>query len=187
MTLLTVLSRLRTNNPKGLGATLTVDFRIPRRSGRVMVTLFRDYPHHAEAIAHMFALAEQVDKEVSCINGTAPDGEHRRLQPVELEARGLERFTRDEPSLTTTVELRDFENSARKLWPVQCGSFAAAYAESMPASMPHPSGRWGEPEVAARRRAEAEKQNREIAANYQRMAADQEDRLERERIAALRR
>ena len=27
----------------------------------------------------MFALAEVVDKEVSRINGNAPDGEHRRL------------------------------------------------------------------------------------------------------------
>jgi hypothetical protein len=41
------------------------------------------------------------------------------LRSVELEARNLERFTRDNPSLASTVELRDWSNSERTLWPVQ--------------------------------------------------------------------
>ena len=51
---------------------------------------FRDYPHHTETIAAMFALAAEIDRAVSDLNGRAPDGENRRLRGVELTARGME-------------------------------------------------------------------------------------------------
>jgi hypothetical protein len=68
-------------------------------------------------------------------------------------------------------------------------SFAVACAQSMVAPY-HPGARWAEPEVQARRRAEAEKQQREIAEHYARMSREQEDRQnaeEKERFAASRR
>src|SRR6266481_2823472 len=37
----------------------------------------------------------------------------RRLKPVELEARGLDGFTRDNPSITKAVQLADWEHSAK--------------------------------------------------------------------------
>lgn len=44
MTLLTVLSRLRTNNPKGLGATLTIDVLVKekQRSG-IVASLYGNF------------------------------------------------------------------------------------------------------------------------------------------------
>jgi hypothetical protein len=166
------------------------DFSRVRQQRDDAVSLFRDYQQHAEAIAHMFALAEQVDKEVSRINGSAPDGEHRRLRSVELEARNLEHFTRDNPSLASTVELRAWDNSGKTLWPLtSSGSFAAAFASSMTAPAYSPAD-WSKPEYQAQRRAEKEKNNREIGKNYQRMTEQQEDRInaeERERFAASRR
>jgi hypothetical protein len=50
----------------------------------------------------------------------------------------------------------------------------------------HPGDRWCDPDVQAGRRAEIEKQQREIAAYHERAARDQEERLnreERERLA----
>jgi hypothetical protein len=152
------------------------------------VALFRDYRRHAEAIAHMFALAEQVDKEVSRTNGSAPDGEHRRLRSVELEARDLDGFTLDNPSLSQTVQLRDWNSSGKSLWPCTT-SLAAQYAQSTVVPY-HPRAAWCEPEVQAQRRAEQEKQNRQMGEHYRRMTAEQEDRInreERERLAASRR
>jgi len=40
----------------------------------------------------------------------------RRLKPVELEARGLDGFTRDNPSITKAVQLADWEHSAKMAW-----------------------------------------------------------------------
>jgi hypothetical protein len=168
------------------------DFSRVRQQLDEAVTLFRDYRQHAEAIAEMFAFAEHVDEEVSRINGTAPDGEHRRLRSVELEARNMQSFTRDNPSLVSTVELRDWENSGRKLWPVQSsGSLAASFAGSM-AVPPHPGSHWGDrndPIVQEQRRA-VERSQLSLAAYHDVAAKDEEARInheERERFAASRR
>jgi hypothetical protein len=152
------------------------------------VSMFRNYSKHAQAIAEMFALAAEVDKEVHCINSSAPDGVHRRLKTVELQARGLDHFDRNHPSLAAKVELGCWEDSSRELWPLRrSNSLAAAVATSM--TIPyHPGGAWADPEVQAQRRAEIEKEQREIAAYHERAASAQEERLdreERERFAAL--
>lgn len=56
-------------------------------------------------------------EEVSRINGAAQSGEHRRLLDVELTARGLERFTRENPSILGELRLPSFEHSDRMVWP----------------------------------------------------------------------
>jgi hypothetical protein len=53
----------------------------------------------------------------------------------------------------------------------------------------HPGDRWCDPDVQARRRAEIEREQREIAYYHARATRDQEERLyreERERFAATR-
>ena len=194
--------RLRTQLPKlreKLSAALAAesherwlaDYRRGKEQLDEAAALFETYSEHAQAIVAMFALAEQVDREVSRINGTAPDGEHRRLRGVELEARNLEHFTRDNPSLASTVELRSWDNSGKTLWPLtSSGSFAAAFASSMMTASAYSPADWSKPEYQAVRRAEQEKNNREIGENYQRMTEQQEERInaeERERFAASRR
>jgi hypothetical protein len=152
------------------------DFSRVRQALSDAASLFRDYRQHAEAIVRMFALAEQVDKEVSRINGTAPGGEHRRLRFVELEARDLEHFSRDNPSLASTVELRDWDNSGKTLWPrSSSGSFAAMAVSGM--TVLHPGVDWSTAEVREQRRKESEREQRCIAEHYATMTQEQEDRL----------
>lgn len=96
------------------------------------MSAFRQYPEHAQAIADMFALAAEVDMEIHRVNASAPDGVHSRLNPVELQAPGLDRFDRNHPSLSATVELRCWDDSNGKLWPLRhSNSLAVACAQSM--------------------------------------------------------
>jgi hypothetical protein len=161
------------------------DYRRVHQRRDEAVALFRDYQKHAEAIAQMFALAEVVDKEVSRINSNAPDGELRRLHSVELEARNITEFSRDNPSLSETVQLRDWNSSGKSLWPcTSSGSFAAEFASGMAAPIYDPAD-WSKPELQLRRRAEVERQHHEIGEFYQRETEQQEQRLnaeERERM-----
>lgn len=147
---------------------------------------FRRYPELANEIAEIFALAEQVDREVSRINGSAPDGTHHRLRGVELTARDLQQFTRDNPSLAKTVELRCWDGSERRIWPLQSsGSFAAGFASGM--VVPHPGANWSSADVQAQRRAEAEKEQARIADFYAEQTKTQEERQNREQREARRR
>jgi hypothetical protein len=144
------------------------------------VSAFRTYPQHAQAIADSFALAANVDKEVQRINASAPAGVHTRLKPVELQARGLDHFDRNHPSLAAKVKLGCWDDPNSKLWPVRhCNSLAVAVAASMTVPY-HPGGAWADPDVQAQRRAEIEKQQREIAAYHQQAAHDEEERVNRE-------
>jgi hypothetical protein len=155
------------------------DYRRVGQKRDETAALFKTYPEHAEAIVHMFAAAAEVDREVSRINGDAPDGEHRRLRSVELEARNLDRFTRDNPSLASTVELPDWDNSGKKLWPrSSSGSFAAMAVASM--TVPHPGVDWSTAEVREKRRKEIEKEQQRIGEFYQEQTAAQEERLNAE-------
>ena len=109
-------------------------------------------PYRDQEIAHLFSLAAEVDREIHQVNASAPDGVHQRLRHVENEAHNLE-FSRDNPSLAKTVELRNWDNSCRMLWPQRhFGSLAAAFAQSM--IVPATGDRWSEPEIQAERRRE---------------------------------
>lgn len=56
------------------------DYRRVRQKLDEAATLFKQYPEHAQAIADLFELAEAVDREVSRINGSAPEGVGHRLK-----------------------------------------------------------------------------------------------------------
>ncbi len=62
-------------------------------------------------------VAEEVDKEVSRVNRSAPSGEQRRLLGPELNARGLDAFSTTEPSISKSSMLPDWDHSGRNLWP----------------------------------------------------------------------
>jgi predicted transcriptional regulator len=101
------------------------------------------YPKLVDQLIDFFHRTEAVDKEVSRINGSAPNGEYRRLLGVELTARDLERFTTANPSITEQLRLPAFDRSAELAWPTPTPSLAAQVAASM-ASMirPHPGANW---------------------------------------------
>jgi hypothetical protein len=97
---------------------------------------------------------------------------HQRLRHVENEARNVE-FSRDRPSLAATVELRDWDNSGRLLWPQRhFGSLTAAFAQSM--ITPAVDARWSEPETQAERRREIEHLHAQLAEFYQQATKNQE-------------
>ena len=56
------------------------------------VRRFGRYPELIRELVALFTDAKATDQEVSRVNGSAPDGEHRRLRQVELAARGLDGF-----------------------------------------------------------------------------------------------
>jgi len=78
---------------------------------------FARYPALVHDVIEIILEAQAVDAEVSRVNGLALPGEHRRLQSVELKARGLENFSISNPSVIDMVRLPDWEHSERMLWP----------------------------------------------------------------------
>jgi len=69
---------------------------------------------------------------------------------------------------------------SRKIWPRRhSGSFAAEFVQSMVFAL-HPGQHWADPEVQARRLAEIEKEQAQIAAYHQRAAKEEEDRINRQ-------
>ena len=131
------------------------------------------YPRLAAQFVDLFERIEAVDKEVSRINGSAPSGEHRRLRQVELVARGLDNFSRADPPITKAVQLPDWTNSEKMVWPPPQPSLAVQVAASMTFSQ-HPGDDWWQQreERTAALRAEQER----VAAYYEEMARQREER-----------
>jgi hypothetical protein len=124
---------------------------------------YSEYPKLKAPLIDLLRGAEEIDKEVSRINGAAPSGEHRRLLEVELTARGLERFTREDPSIANELRLPSFEHSDRTVWPPP-RVFDQSMFEPVPYD-PRYSPDWGlvqeEERREARERAEREAKERE--------------------------
>ncbi len=147
--------------------------------------MFAEYPELAARLVEIFRTARTVDREISRLNGFAPDGEHRRIREVELEARGLDGFTRDTPSIAKTVQLADWEHSAKMAWPTAQWSFAVELATSM--TFTHPGGDWWQ---QREERAQAmREESARVAAFYEKMAREREERenAEAASVAAARR
>jgi hypothetical protein len=131
------------------------------------------YPELVTKIADLFTRTAECDREGSRINGSAPSGEHRRLRSVELTARGLDSFTTANPSIAKTMQLPDFEHSAKMAWPPPSTPLAVLASQAMPAP-PHSGGEWwrGREERAAAQRAEQAR----VAAYYEDMERQREER-----------
>jgi len=124
-------------------------------------------------IVDLFSRAEAVDKEVSRINGSAPEGEHRRLRQTELVARGLNNFSRADPPIAKAVQLPDWTNSETMVWPPPQPSLAVQVAMSMTFSQ-HPGDHWWQ-QREERAEAMLEEQER-VAAFYEAQARQREER-----------
>jgi hypothetical protein len=138
---------------------------------------FARYPELAGEIRELLQSAEEVDREVSEVNGSAPDGEHRRLAKV------------SDPRISNNLVLPCWEQSGRNIWPTRTsGQAAAEFAQSMAAHSYYAGADWWrlEEQKATERRAEAERMNR----HYEQMTREQEERInkeERERFLARQR
>jgi hypothetical protein len=78
---------------------------------------FRRYPELAAAMVELLNTATAVDRQVSAVNGSAPDGVHRRLKTVELHARQLDAFSIAQPSISRDLKLPDWQASEQMVWP----------------------------------------------------------------------
>jgi hypothetical protein len=130
------------------------------------------YPKFVAQVVDLFERIEAVDKDASRINGSGPSGEHRRLRQVELVARGLDNFSRADPPIAKAVQLPDWTNSEKMVWPPPKPSLAVQVATSMTFSQ-HPGDDWWQQreERTAALRAEQER----VIEHYDAMEREREE------------
>jgi hypothetical protein len=148
--------------------------------------LWKVVPEACAKVANLFVRITAHNEALSELHQARPAGVTRHLLSAELHARGLDRFTRETPSLLDLVHLIDLE-SGRQVWPPPQRSIAAAFAAVEPS---HDSRRfsadWAKDNErrAAAQRAEQQR----MADYYARTTKEQEDRENaeaQERFAAL--
>jgi hypothetical protein len=133
------------------------------------------YAEAANKIVDLFVRITNNNKALSELHQARPPGVMEHLLSAELHARGLDRFTRDTPSLLTSVCLFDW-NSGRQIWPPRRPPMAAAFATSMvPACDP---ADWAN--NYERRAAAQQREQQYMADYYARTTKEQEDRENRE-------
>jgi hypothetical protein len=92
--------------------------RVKAERDRLAVELATTYPQVVAALVDLLARVAECEKECARVAGTAPLGEKRRLLGPELHAKeGLDRFTRDTPSITRDLRLPDWNEPATTAWP----------------------------------------------------------------------
>ena len=75
------------------------------------------YPPLVAKIADLFSRITANDAELAQLHQARPSGESPHLDGAELTARGLERFTRENPSIASELRLPSFEHSDPTVWP----------------------------------------------------------------------
>ena len=88
------------------------------------------YQNVVTQIIDLFGRIAANDEALSGLHRTRPTGMKQHLLSAELHARGLDSFTRDTPSLLTSVHLFDWD-SGHQNWPPQRPPMAAAFAVTM--------------------------------------------------------
>ena len=134
-----------------------------------LVTAFADM----NRIAEVFSRATLFEAELSKFHQTRPSGVPGMLRGPELEARDLDAFNRDNPSLLNMVKL--FALSGKAIWPIPQ---KRDWVQMIPTIQGQFGGTdWHRPEVQQARQAEAKAQSDRVTAFYKQQA---EDRAERE-------
>jgi hypothetical protein len=102
------------------------------------------YPQAVRDLLNLFIRIAAFDNEVGRLHSARPAGLALHLASVELTARGLDRFTRDTPSLLNTLTLFDLP-SGKQLWPQVAPRDMALFNPVVPADPVH-SPDWWRPE-----------------------------------------
>jgi hypothetical protein len=156
-----------------------------RKRDALAEELLEVYPEAENKIVDLFVRITANNKALSELHQARPAGVMEHLVSAELHARGLDRFTRDTPSLLTSVCLFDWD-SGRQMWPPPQPSISAAFAATLvPADN---SADWAN---NYERRAAAQQRERQYIADYYarttREQEERENREARERFAASQR
>ena len=83
-------------------------------------------PEIIHELIQLFREDEAIKAECSRVNGSAPNGETRRLIGPELKARGLDAYSRSDPPMAKGTTLVDWTHSQVTLWPVRQSFFPFA-------------------------------------------------------------
>jgi hypothetical protein len=131
------------------------------------------YSNAVDQIVDVLGRVATFDKRLTELNIALPPGVNGLLSP-ELHARGLDRFTRDTPSLLTSVCLFAWEGG-RQIWPPPKPSMGAAFAAiAMPACDQRFTADWAKD---YERRAAAQERERAFMSDYYaRLTKEQEER-----------
>jgi hypothetical protein len=198
----TILPKLRSRLAEALATEQherwLVDYqRVEKLRDQAADKFARQYPELLDNLVALLCEADEIDKECARVNSSAPSGEHRRLDCVELTARGLNVFTRAQPSIAKTIQLPEWEQSSTLAWPPPQPSFAATYAAAMkPSFDPRYSADWWKVleqdnaerrQIAERRAAEQHAADAAARADYERTLLKNEEERERRAREARRR
>lgn len=136
--------------------------KIDAMTDAVTDKLFR-YVELADEIVTLLLEAESANREVDRVNGSAPDGELRRLTRVQL-------------SHLQDLVLPAWDGSGHNLWPQRgAPSLAQAYAEISGMAVPaHPGADWAKAMEARTEAIHAEQQR--LADYYAKLTREQEER-----------
>jgi hypothetical protein len=140
------------------------------------------YPSLTTQLCDLFQRVEAVDLECARINAQAPSGEPRRLRGVELTARNLDSFSGSHPSIMKVLQLPDWTNSDRLVWPPPKTPLSVVMANSM---TPPPDARFSANWAAARERDNARRKQEEERRAKEEIAREAESKRAYE--ASLRR
>jgi hypothetical protein len=88
---------------------------------------FAELPQLIGGISERLQLAEEVDKEVSRLNRSAPSGWAHVLGP-ELKARGLTSFSSTNPRMGQDMKLPSWGHSEIMSWPIRPAVFTPAFS-----------------------------------------------------------
>jgi hypothetical protein len=133
------------------------------------------YPDAEIKIVDLFVRITANNKALSELHQARPAGIMEHLVSAELHARGLDRFTRDAPSLLTSVCLFDWDSS-RQAWPLPRPPMAAAFAATF---VPAYNGAdWAN--NYEQRAAAQQVERQRMADYYARLTKEQEERENRE-------
>jgi hypothetical protein len=115
------------------------------------------------------------DKALAELHRDRPAGMEQHLVSAELHARGRNSFSRDTPSLLTSVCLFDWE-SGRQICPPQRPSMASAFGAMVPAQPRSFTADWAKDNE----RREAAQQAERMAVYYARLSWEQDERQNKE-------
>jgi hypothetical protein len=116
--------------------------QVEAESHAVAAELSEVYRAAQSKLVDVLTRKQACDAKVGRINGTAPAGVTLRLREVELVARNLDGFTRDEPSITKELRLPDWDQSNKLAWPRAQATLGLLVLQGMAAAVDHPGANW---------------------------------------------
>lgn len=100
------------------------------------------YPPYATKIADLFARIAVNDAAVSHLHQARPAGVALHLLGAESVARGLDGFTRFEPSIAADLKLPDWGEPTKFVWPPPQTLLALLAVKGMEAAVDHAGDNW---------------------------------------------